>query len=119
MSRDSATVVDLVNAAEYIVEFVAGMDRDTFLDDPKTQSAVLYQFAVLGEAVKRLSPEFRTRHASIPWKQIAGMRDNLIHGYDSVEPDDVWDAATKDVPARLAYLERLRRTPNDGVGTGS
>lgn len=107
MSRDGATIIDLVEAAACIAEFIKGLDDDAFRDDPKTQSAVLYQLLVLGEAVKRLSPAFRRAHPSVEWKQIAGMRDNLIHGYDVVDLDDVWDAASGDVPALAVYLQPL------------
>jgi uncharacterized protein with HEPN domain len=80
------------------------------LDDYKTQSAVLYQLIVMGEAVKRLSIEFRTQHAEIPWSLIAGMRDHLIHGYDIVDWDEVWKTATSDVPDLLAKIVPLLPT---------
>ena len=60
--------------------------------------------AVLGEAVERLSPEFRERHPDIPWVLIAGMRDNLIHEYDSVDLEEVWSTAGRDVPRLQALL---------------
>jgi len=71
------------------------------LEDFKTQSAVLYQLIVIGEAVKRLSLELRQQHPDIPWAPMAGMRDHLIHGYDVVDWDEVWRTATRDVPDLL------------------
>ena len=65
------------------------MDKETFLKDIKTQSAILHQLMVIGEAVKRLSQDFRTRYPELPWELIAGMRDKLIHGYDIVDLDEV------------------------------
>ena len=62
---------------------------------------------VIGEAVKRLSPEFRQAHMDIPWSAIAGMRDHLIHGYDIVDMEEVWKTATVDVPDLLTALEPL------------
>jgi hypothetical protein len=62
--------------------------KKPYLKDYKTQSAVLYQMVVIGEAVKRLSHEFREHHQEIPWALIAGMRDHLIHGYDVVDWDE-------------------------------
>jgi uncharacterized protein with HEPN domain len=64
----------------------------------KTQSAVLHQLLVLGEAVKRLSGDFRDAHPEVPWRLIAGMRDKLIHHYDSVDLDEVWRVAERDIP---------------------
>lgn len=81
------------------------MTKETFLEDIKTQSSVLYQLAVIGEAVKRLSREFRAQHPDVPWQLIAGMRDHVIHGYDVVDWDEVWKTATKDVPDLLSKIE--------------
>ena len=70
----------------------------TFLADAKTQSAVLHQLLVIGEATKRLSEGFRNQQVAIPWKAIARMRDVLIHHYDTVDLDEVWKTATTDIP---------------------
>jgi len=66
MNRDAATLLDIAAAARLILEFKEGMDKATFLEDIKTQSSVLHQLMVLGEATKRLSDEFRARHSDIP-----------------------------------------------------
>ena len=77
------------------------------MGDPKTQSSVLYQLLVVGEAVKRLSTEFREQHPAIPWSLMAGMRDHLIHAYDTVDWDEVWTTVTRDIPILLAQLKPL------------
>ncbi len=84
-----------------------GLDRDQFLADRKTQSSAIYQLLVIGEAVKRLSSGFRTQHPTVPWALIAGMRDHLIHAYDSVDWEEVWNTIHSDVPALLANIEPL------------
>jgi uncharacterized protein with HEPN domain len=61
------------------------MDKSAFLEDDKTQSAIVFQLLIVGEAVKRLSPDLRSQHPDIPWSLIARMRDNLIHRYDDRE----------------------------------
>jgi len=61
----------------------------------------------MGEAVKRLSMEFRTQHPEIPWRSIAGMRDRLIHAYDRVSVNVVWDTATRSVPDVLRKIKPL------------
>jgi uncharacterized protein with HEPN domain len=85
MQRDEATLLDIAKAARLVQAFIQGPEKEAFLNDYKTQSAVLYQLIVMGEAVKRLSDELRTQHLEIPWSLIAGMRDHLIHGYDVVD----------------------------------
>jgi uncharacterized protein with HEPN domain len=107
MPRDAAAVLDIVNAARRAQRFVAGMSRDAFSEDEKTRSAVLHQLMVLGEAAKRISPAYRAAHPEIPWRLMAGTRDTLIHEYDEVELDDVWDTVQRDLPSLLAALEPL------------
>jgi uncharacterized protein with HEPN domain len=112
MQRDMTVLLDIVQAARLIVAFRKGMTKVAFDADLKTQSAILHQLIVIGEAVKRLSPEFRESHTAIPWSAIAGMRDHLIHGYDMVDLEEVWKTATVDVPGLLTALEPLVSPPD-------
>ncbi len=73
MERDKACLLDIARFAETILQLTAGMDEQAFQADVRTQLAVLYELIVLGEAVKRLSPEFRERHPDVPWRNMAGM----------------------------------------------
>jgi uncharacterized protein with HEPN domain len=109
MSRDETILSDVARAARLVLEFKRGTDKAAFLKDTKTQSAVLHQLMVMGEAVKRLSHDFRTCHTEVPWTLIAGMRDKLIHGYDIVDLDEVWKTAEVDVPGLLSLIEPLLR----------
>lgn len=104
MGRDEGTLLDIARAARAVLTFTQGLQKEQFLEDFKTQSAVLYQLIVIGEAVKRLSFELRQQHPEIPWTPMAGMRDHLIHGYDVVDWDEVWRTATRDVPDLLSKL---------------
>jgi uncharacterized protein with HEPN domain len=66
---------------------------------------VLHQLLVIGEAVKRLSPEFREVHPGVPWKLIAGTRDKLIHFYEGVDLEEVWRMLTSDLPELIRQIE--------------
>jgi uncharacterized protein with HEPN domain len=105
MKRDEVVLLDLARAARLVLKFKEDMDKVAFLDDLKTQSSVLHQMMVMGEAVKRLSDDFRNQHPEIPWTLVAGMRDKLIHGYDIVDLEEVWKTAAEDVPELLGWLE--------------
>ena len=107
MAHDEAVLLDIIRAAELILAFTAEMDEASFIADIKTQSAVLHQLMVMGEAVKRLSSDFRSRYQQIPWALIAGMRDKLIHGYDIVDLGEVWKTVSSDIPVLLTELRPL------------
>jgi len=110
MHRDDATLLDIAKAARLVQVFAAEKSKKDFLADAKTQSSILYQLVVIGEAVKRLSDEFRVQHPDVPWSLIAGMRDHLIHGYDAVDWDEVWKTTMADIPDLLKKLNPLLPT---------
>lgn len=103
---DQAVLVDMRCAAELAIEFLSSADFVEFQRDFKTQSAVLHQLLVLGEACKRLSIAVQQRHAEIPWNQIAGMRDILIHQYHNVDLHEVWKTVKTDLPPLVEFLQR-------------
>ena len=113
-NRDSSALVDIYRAASKVVEFSQGFDERAFLADERTQSAILHQLLVIGEAVKRLSTEFRRGHADIRWTPMAGMRDVLIHAYDMVDLDEVWRTVTVEIPQLINKLmPLLSENPNE------
>ena len=107
LDKDSAALLDVARAARLVLAFKGDMTKDAFTDDYKTQSAIMHQLLIVGEATKRLTQEFRAAHPDIPWTLMAGMRNNLIHAYDSVDLGEVWKTAQDDVPALLKLLEPL------------
>jgi uncharacterized protein with HEPN domain len=114
--RDQATLADILRACDLARQFVDGLDLEAFLTDEKSQAAVLHEITIVGGAVKRLSNDFREAQPDIPWRLIAGMRDRLIHRYNTVDLEEVWKTVTTDVPALVADLEALRSAPTESSG---
>ncbi|MBO9390959.1 MAG: DUF86 domain-containing protein [Roseiflexus sp.] len=110
MWRDEATLLDIAQAARRIISFVQGVDEASFAANAEKHWAVVAQLLVIGEAVTRLSPEFGSSHPEIERAKIAGMRNRLIHGYDTIRWDVVWRTATEAVPQLLAQIEPLLPT---------
>ncbi|MBL8877333.1 MAG: DUF86 domain-containing protein [Phycisphaerae bacterium] len=84
-SRDIAALIDIDVACRRVSEFVTGLSREAFVKDVKTHSAVLYEILVIGEAVRRISADFQLRNPDVPWRSIVGMRNRVVHQYDSVD----------------------------------
>src|SRR3954467_10535263 len=106
-ARDQATIADILRACGLAVQFVGGLDSESFLEDLKTQAAVLHEIMIIGEGARRLSGDFQAASASIPWRLIAGVRNRLIRQYDTVDQEEVWKTVTPDIPALIRDLERL------------
>jgi uncharacterized protein with HEPN domain len=97
--KDDAVYIDhILNSINRILSYITDLDESTFLDDLKTQDAVVRQFEIIGEATKRISDEFRNSNPNVPWSDMAGMRDVLIHDYIEVDFEIVWKTATADIP---------------------
>ncbi len=85
------------------------MDFDAFESDDKTSSAVIRKLEIIGEAVKKIPDDVRQKCPSIPWKEMAGMRDKLIHFYFGVDNRLVWRAITERVPLIRREIELILR----------
>ena len=90
-----------------ILEFTAG-GRENFLDSPIIQDAVLRNFEVIGEAVKQLSAEIKARYSDVNWRDVAGLRDVLIHNYIGVNLDMVWHIIQDDLPILERTINAMR-----------
>jgi len=98
---------DILTAIQSIEEFIAGMDLNSFQEDDKTASAVMRKLEIMGEAVKQIPDEIRQKHPKVPWKEMAGMRDKLIHFYFGVDYHLVWKAITERLPHVKQEIEKV------------
>lgn len=107
MNKDNAYLLDIYNAINRILLFSKDLTKSDLKSNEEKQSAILYQVIIIGEAVKRLSMDFRNNNSAIPWKEIAGMRDILAHQYDKVNIDTLWDVVSHDIPELKTMINPL------------
>ncbi len=101
------------------VEVVTEGGRDAFLESFIVQDVVVRAYEVIGEIVKRLEPELTGKHPDIPWRQIAGFRDVLIHDYDRIDLAVVWRIVEEDTPVLKAAVEAMLAELGEEAGDGA
>ena len=100
---------DILNSILEMQEFVEDLSFEEFIEDKKTINAVIRSLEVLGEAAKKIPPSLKSRHANIPWKKMAGLRDKLIHEYFGVDLEIVWNVIQKDLPRLKPKMMKLQK----------
>jgi uncharacterized protein with HEPN domain len=98
---------DLIESCEDILSFTKGLSYSDFVSDKRTVNAVIRSLEVIGEATKNLPISFRNKYPNIPWKQMAGMRDKLIHEYFGIDKQMVWQSIEKHIPYILPLLKEI------------
>ena len=88
----------ILDAIDRIEEYTRGVGYEDFMKTNLVQAGVIREIEIIGEATKRLTSGFKERYSDMPWKQMAGMRDKLIHDYFGVDLDAVWDTIERDIP---------------------
>lgn len=97
--RDAGIILeDIRDAMRKVSIYVEGMDLAAFMADEKTVDAVVRNISVIGEAAKQLPENFKERHPEIPWAQMAGMRNRIVHDYAGVDLEIVWRVITEAMP---------------------
>ena len=108
MRRDDASyLLDMLVAARDAVAFADGLLYAEFARDRRNQFAILKSVEIVGEAASRLSAETRELHPDIPWREIVGMRNRLVHAYFDIDLRLVWDTVNSDLPDLITQLEPL------------
>lgn len=105
---------DILQQMDDALEFIQGMTYEQFLGDKKTINAVLRSIEVIGEAAKNVPEGIREQYTDIPWREMAGMRDKVIHFYFGVDPEIVWLVVKERIPELKPRLERVLRDLEGG-----
>lgn len=109
MRPDDARLQHMLDAAQKAVAFTQGKSRADVESNEVLMLALVRLLEILGEAAKNVSEATKGNAPQIPWRQIAGTRDRLIHGYFAVDPDILWAIITQDMPPLITELQQLRR----------
>ncbi len=104
---DSAYLLDMLLAARDALSFTEGMSFEDFVQDRRTQLSVLKSVEIVGEAAAHVSEDARRANPDIPWREIVGMRNRLVHVYFDIDLPLVWDTVRRDVPVLIGRLEPL------------
>lgn len=108
MKRDVRLYLDdILEAIVKIEEYVAGFTLSRFEEDRKTVDSVIRNFEVIGEASKNIPEEIRGKYPIVPWKEMAGMRDKLIHEYFGINIEVVWETIVKRLPELKISIEKV------------
>jgi uncharacterized protein with HEPN domain len=113
MSRDKQSLLDVIIAVRQVLKYGQDLDRLKLENNDEKQAAILYRLVVIGEATKRLSLTFREQNPDIPWRQMAGLRDVVVHEYDGLNLDILWNIVSINLPEILPKLEELQEVATD------
>ena len=107
MPRDNEHFTDILEACKLVISYTSNLAKDEFLNDVKCQDAVIRRFEIIGEAARRISEEMKSKYPEIPWHEMTGMRNIMIHEYDDVDMVIVWETVKKDIPSLISSIEKI------------
>ncbi len=107
MKRDKAYLKHIIDVILNIGKFIEGVSKEEFLRNVEKQYAVLRGLEIIGEASKNLSNDLKRKHKKIPWREIAGMRDKLIHEYFGVNLELVWKTVKDELPQLKVQVSKI------------
>ena len=111
---DSDYIEDIVNSINSIENFVKGVTYNDFINNEMMYEAVIRKLGIIGEACNNLSKEIKDKHTEIPWREIIGMRNIIIHNYLGVDLKIIWTSIKKDVPEFKGFISKLIKDIEDG-----
>ena len=113
MRSDDALLLDMLLSAREAAAFTEGLAFTVFEEDRKTQLAILKAVETIGEAASRVRPDTAEACPEIPWRQIVGMRNRLVHGYFDIDLRRLWETVQQDIPRVILQLEAIAPPEDD------
>lgn len=107
MRRDRVYLLDILEAAKLAVSYIENKSKDDFLNDIQCQDAVIRRLEIIGEAARRIEDDTRATFPCLPWREMIGMRNIMIHEYDDIDFDTVFKTVQKDLPSLIESLEKI------------
>lgn len=115
MTKDPSILLQhILESIALVEEYTSGVSKEEFLQKSELQDAVIRRIEVIGEAVKNIPEALKEKQPNVPWKQIGGMRDFLVHEYFSVDYNLAWGVVQKDIPSLKKAIEALLRDGGRG-----
>jgi uncharacterized protein with HEPN domain len=105
VERDPQFLLDMLQSAELALAYTADCTKEDFLTNIQLQDAVIRRLLIIAEAARRVSPDTRQTSPEIAWREINGMRNRLVHEYDSIDLNIVWGALQQQIPTLVAVLK--------------
>jgi uncharacterized protein with HEPN domain len=116
MKKDAKVFVEhILDSIKKIKEFTRGISKKKFEKDIKLQDALIRRIEIIGEAVKNLPVNFKDKYTEIPWTEIAGMRDKLMHHYFGIDLNTVWKTLKEDMPELEKVIEKIIKINEDDL----
>ncbi|TFF88262.1 MAG: DUF86 domain-containing protein [Promethearchaeota archaeon] len=99
----------ILECIELIEKYIEGKNKVDFIETPLIQDAIIHRIEIIGEAIKNLSSEFLGNYPDIPWKEIKGMRDIIVHKYFGIDLELTWEVVEKDIPDLKSNILKIKK----------
>ncbi len=107
MERELQSLLDMLQSAQIVMDYINDRSQDDLTTDLQFQDAIIRRLLIIGEASKRIPESTRQNLTTIPWAAISGMRNRLVHEYDEIDLDVVWDTIVHNLPSLILELQKL------------
>ncbi|MFA4923478.1 MAG: HepT-like ribonuclease domain-containing protein [Ignavibacteriaceae bacterium] len=107
MNRDESYLLDVFESSKIILSYLDQKTSEDFLEDIQLQDSIIRRLEIIGEATSRISIKTQNLYPLIPWREMKGMRNLLIHEYDEIDVELVWKTAMEDIPLLVIQLNKI------------